>query len=620
MNIIIPIGGIGQRFKDEGYLMPKPLINVLGKPMISRVIDSLNITDDDCIYIVYNNQLREFNFESLIKFYFPKKSIKFISLNHLTKGAAETVLCCLNTLSNVELNKNFLLVDCDTFYTDDIITSYKESEHKNLVYYFEDMTIDPIFSYIKIDSDNKILDIKEKEKISDNANTGAYGFAHGHLLKTYCEQILNVKNSELYISHIYNNLLKDNIEVYGKKINNFHCVGTPLQLKIYCNKYKNKSEQLRICFDLDNTLVSYPKIHGDYTSVDPIIKNINFAKFLKSLGHTIIIHTARRMKTHNGSVGGVIADIGKVTIDTLDKFKIPYDELYFGKPYANFYIDDLGINPMLSMDKGLGIFNTTTSPREFNKVEFHGSTMTKYTANEGEVFWYKNIPDSIKSYFPEVHIAEDNKLILENIDGVTYSYLYTHKELTVSDLYILLRSLTSVYELKSNDDINIYSNYFYKLSNRYYANKRIYKDIPNSKELFTTISQRLKDYEDNNLGKQCIIHGDLVFTNIIKTKNSLKFIDMRGKIGDVLSIEGDIYYDYAKIYQSIIGYDYILNDIEMDNVYMNQFLTEFESHFTVSELNYIKLITASLLFSLIPLHSDTPEKFNTYFTLIKTLL
>jgi hypothetical protein len=95
---------------------------------------------------------------------------------------------------------------------------------------------------------------------------------------------------------------------------------------------------------------------------------------------------------------------------------------------------------------------------------------------------------------------------------------------------------------------------------------------------------------------------------------------MRGKIGDVLSIEGDIYYDYAKIYQSIIGYDYILNDIEMDNVYMNQFLTEFESHFTVSELEYIKLITASLLFSLIPLHSDTPEKFNTYFTLIKTLL
>jgi len=620
MNIIIPIGGIGQRFKDEGYLMPKPLINVLGKPMINRVIDSLNVTDDDCIYIVYNNQLKEFNFESLIKFYFPKKSIKFIALNHLTKGAAETVLYCLNTLSNVELNKNFLLVDCDTFYTDDIITLYKESEYKNLIYYFEDITTDPIFSYIKIDSDNKILDIKEKEKISDYANTGAYGFAHGHLLKTYCEDILKLNTSELYISYIYDKFLKDNIEVYGTKITNFNCVGTPLQLKIYCNKYKSNSEKLRICFDLDNTLVSYPQIHGDYSSVLPITKNINFAKFLKSLGHTIIIHTARRMKTHTGNVGGVVADIGKVTIDTLEKFEIPYDELYFGKPYANFYIDDLGVNPMLSLDKGLGIFNTITAPREFNKVEFNGSTMTKYTNNEGEVYWYQNIPKKIEYLFPKVYSSENNKLILENIDGVTYSYLYTHKELSLTDLHILLDTLTSVYELKSNDDINIYSNYFYKLSNRYYSNKHIYKDIPESKELFILISNQLKDYENKNLGKQRIIHGDLVFTNIIKTKNSLKLIDMRGKVGDVLSIEGDMYYDYAKIYQSIIGYDYILNDIEMDNVYMNQFLVEFESHFYKDELKYIKLITASLLFSLIPLHSDTSEKFDKYFTLIKTLL
>ena len=46
------------------------------------------------------------------------------------------------------------------------------------------------------------------------------------------------------------------------------------------------------------------------------------------------------MKTHKGNLGGVIADIGRVTFDTLEKFDIPYDELYFGKPHAHFYIDD----------------------------------------------------------------------------------------------------------------------------------------------------------------------------------------------------------------------------------------------------------------------------------------
>ena len=81
MNVVIPIGGIGQRFKDEGYLMPEPLINVLGKPMIYKVINSLNLDKDDNIYIVYNNQLKEYNFENLLKFYFPNKNIYFISLD-----------------------------------------------------------------------------------------------------------------------------------------------------------------------------------------------------------------------------------------------------------------------------------------------------------------------------------------------------------------------------------------------------------------------------------------------------------------------------------------------------------------------------------------------------------
>ena len=46
MNIIIPIGGIGQRFKDEGYITPKPLINVLGEFMVCKLISGLNIKSE----------------------------------------------------------------------------------------------------------------------------------------------------------------------------------------------------------------------------------------------------------------------------------------------------------------------------------------------------------------------------------------------------------------------------------------------------------------------------------------------------------------------------------------------------------------------------------------------
>ena len=59
------------------------------------------------------------------------------------------------------------------------------------------------------------------------------------------------------------------------------------------------------------------------------------------------------MKTHNGNVGKIISDVGKITIDTLEKFEIPYDELYFGKPYAHAYIDDLAVESLMILKKYL---------------------------------------------------------------------------------------------------------------------------------------------------------------------------------------------------------------------------------------------------------------------------
>jgi len=620
MNIIIPIGGVGQRFKDEGYDMPKPLVNVLGKPMIYKVIENINISPEDNIHIVYHNHLKEYNFETLIKFYFPDKNISFISLDYLTKGAAETVLKCLETFSEDKIKENVLLLDCDTFYEEDIISKYKSSKNKNVIFYFNDTNPKPIYSYINIDDNQRVIGIKEKIKTSDNANTGAYGFESGIELKEYCTEILGL-NKELYTSCVYEKMLEDNKQIYGYEVEKFNCVGTPLQLKIYCNQNKDKEEQLRICFDLDNTLVTYPINSGDYTSVLPIQRNIDYLKFLKSLGHTIIIYTARRMKTHKGNVGNILADIGRITFDTLDKFNIPYDEIYFGKPYANFYIDDLAINANSSLDKGLGIYNTDISPRSFNRIEYVDNKVIKHTANNGEVYWYKNIPESISHLFPTVYDTQDYKVTLENIEGVNYSYLYTNKTLLLLDLELLINSIKQIHLSKELDNsVDIYSNYSDKLIARYNSNLGLYGKYEISKEIFDLLVSKLKDYENNNGGSVGVIHGDPVFTNILKTKTGIKFIDMRGKQGDEFTLFGDINYDFAKIYQSLIGYDNILNNIEIDYFYTITLVEYFNSQFSEKELKNIKLITASLLYSLIPLHTESKEQFEKYFKLIKNLI
>ena len=141
----------------------------------------------------------------------------------------------------------------------------------------------------------------------------------------------------------------------------FHVLGTPFQVKLFASERKNSFTPMRFCFDLDNTLVSYPRINGDYNTCEPLHNNINYLRHLKSQGHTIIIYTARRMKTWRGNIGSVIADIGEITLNSLNKFNIPYDEIYFGKPYADFYIDDLAINTQSNLERETGFHVTSIS-------------------------------------------------------------------------------------------------------------------------------------------------------------------------------------------------------------------------------------------------------------------
>lgn len=98
---------------------------------------------------------------------------------------------------------------------------------------------------------------------------------------------------------------------------------------------------MRIVIDLDGTICTLKQPGQTYADVLPLPGAKQAICTLKQLGHEIIIYTARNMKTQDGNVGRVVHHIGKVTLDWLDKHGIPYDEIVFGKPYGDVYVDDL---------------------------------------------------------------------------------------------------------------------------------------------------------------------------------------------------------------------------------------------------------------------------------------
>ena len=629
MIIIIPIGGTGQRFKVNSYKKPKALINIYGKHIISYLLDNLNTDNIDYIVIPYNKEYKKFRFEDLLIKQYPKIHFKFFCLKNNTRGAAETINIGINNL-NEERDVPVLCLDSDNFYTCDIISRWNG---ENCIFSFKDKNENPIYSYVKTDENNEILDIKEKEKISTNACTGAYGFKSINELKKYTSQIINkniTQKSEFYTSGIIKEMINEGHIFKNKTILNskFICLGTPLQIKFFYNNYPRKNsvndeitlKKQRICFDLDNTLVTFPTIPGDYTSVKPIKKNINFLKYLKKFGNIIIIYTARRMKTHNGNIGKINSDIGKITFETLDRFNIPYDEIYFGKPYADFYIDDLAINCFDDLEKELGYYNNKIDPRDFHTIQKSSiDTIIKKGDVKGERYYYENIPTCLKDMFPIYLFGNNATITIEKINGITVTELYLSEMLNKNIFSHILNSVSRIQncDIIEDDDINLYENYASKLINRY--KNFDYSCFENSKNIYESILEKLQNYEKKNQGRKTIIHGDPVFTNIIiNNYGKIKFIDMRGKVGDKLTIHGDWLYDWAKIYQSIIGYDEILLSKNIKDGYKEDIIKNFKKYFidkySEEDFENLKFITKSLLFTLIPLHNN--EKCFEYYKLI----
>ena len=97
---------------------------------------------------------------------------------------------------------------------------------------------------------------------------------------------------------------------------------------------------LKICIDLDGVVAGFKAEGQTYADVPPIPGAVEKLKSLKAAGHYLILYTARHMKTCQGNVGSVVARVGQITLDWLKRHEVPYDEIYFGKPWADIYIDD----------------------------------------------------------------------------------------------------------------------------------------------------------------------------------------------------------------------------------------------------------------------------------------
>lgn len=233
MNIIITMAGLGSRFRNVGYKVPKYQIEAKGKTLFEWSLESLvdyNEHVNKYIFIVR----KEDNATNFIKEKcqnFNIKNVEILEIDYLTDGQATTALLGVKKCPQEE---SIMIYNIDT-YIESYELKYKDIHGDGYIPCFH--ASGNHWSFVKTDNSGKVIEIKEKERISNNCTLGAYYFKTAKLYEQiYNEYYLNNKESkEKYIAPMYNYMISKNYEINISIVNSdkVHVLGTPEELNAF---------------------------------------------------------------------------------------------------------------------------------------------------------------------------------------------------------------------------------------------------------------------------------------------------------------------------------------------------------------------------------------------------
>jgi HAD superfamily hydrolase (TIGR01509 family) len=238
MNILIPMAGNGNRFAQAGYTFPKPLIEVHGKPMIQVVVENLAV-DANFIFVVQKSHRKKYNLDSMLSLICP--GCKIVEVDSVTEGAACTVLLAKEFIDNDE---PLVIANSDQFVEWNSLEFFYKMNEQNLdagIVSFR--ATHPKWSYAKVDENDFVTEVAEKNPISDIATVGVYYWKHGKDFVKYAESMIskNIRvNNEFYVCPVFNEAILDNKKIKTFDVPKMWGIGTPEDLDYFLENYQMK--------------------------------------------------------------------------------------------------------------------------------------------------------------------------------------------------------------------------------------------------------------------------------------------------------------------------------------------------------------------------------------------
>jgi len=258
LNVLVPLAGLGSRFEKAGYSFPKPLIDIEGNPMITKVIK--NLIDyrfkQNFIFICREEHYKKYDLQNVFKNSLAGIDFQVIQLKTTTEGAACTALMAsdyIDTKTPLIIANSDQLVDKDQMkkWYEHLLNSDKDAE----IMVFK--ATHPKWSYVRLDKEEvegetevtgtyegMVVEVAEKKVISKWATTGIYFWKNGSDFVNSAETMIanNVRvNDEFYIAPTFNEMILKS-KIVGKfevPTDSFYGLGTPEDLNTYLTRDKN---------------------------------------------------------------------------------------------------------------------------------------------------------------------------------------------------------------------------------------------------------------------------------------------------------------------------------------------------------------------------------------------
>ena len=228
------MAGYGKRFRVAGYDLPKYAIEVNGRTLFEWAMLSLSniasldeyifvVRIDDLAYDFIHEKCRGLNISNF----------RVLELNSPTNGQATTALMAV---AGCRDDESILIYNIDTFVEPNCL-ALRESELDGYIVCFK--APGSHWSFVGLDAFGRVVEVREKERISDYATVGLYWFKNKFIyIQAYNAMYSNNQNlvsGEAYVAPLYNNLIANGlkVEMYEVPFECVHSLGTPEELEAF---------------------------------------------------------------------------------------------------------------------------------------------------------------------------------------------------------------------------------------------------------------------------------------------------------------------------------------------------------------------------------------------------